>query len=132
MIYLLGDGHDWCSDDSGQTWKVDTGLETRMTSNYTMAISPAEDASNLGDHFDLVLNDMPFDPLNALVRFAVGAGGVFGTIDGVNWTRLLHAEALPGRPVSCCYDWVSIPLDSTLYVSLAGRSLVKITEFPWT
>jgi hypothetical protein len=76
----------------------------------------------------LVLTDMQFDPSNPLIRFAVGTGGVFLTIDGVNWTRLLHAGALAGRPTNCYYDWISDPYAPALYVAFAGRSLVKITD----
>jgi hypothetical protein len=31
-----------------------------------------------------------------MVRIAIGVGGAFMTINGMNWTRLLHTGALPG------------------------------------
>ena len=52
-------------------------------------------------------------------------GGAFMTIDGINWTRLLHTAALPGRPSSCYLNFLS-EATATLYVAFAGRSLVKI------
>ena len=83
------------------------------------------------DNFDLVLTDMQFEPNNPHLRFAIGVGGVFMTTDGVTWTRLLHTAALPGRPSSCYYDPISEPGSPTLYVALAGRSLLKITDLPF-
>jgi hypothetical protein len=70
---------------------------------------------------------MQFDPYSPLIRFAVGVGGAFVTIDGgVTWTRLLHTGALPGQPTNCYYDWIS-PTSPSLYVAFGGRGLVKIT-----
>jgi hypothetical protein len=68
---------------------------------------------------------MQFDPNLFAARFGIGAGGAFMTIDGINWTRLLHTAALPGRPSSCYLDSLSEDT-ATLYVAFAGRSLVKI------
>jgi photosystem II stability/assembly factor-like uncharacterized protein len=115
------------SDDGGVTWSVDTSLETQLTWNHQLVISPDDDSSGVGDRFDSVLTDTQFDPNNAMVRFAVGEGGVFQTIDGVTWTRLLHTAALTGRPANCYYDWIS-PSSPSLYVAFAGRSLVKIAD----
>jgi hypothetical protein len=92
--------------------------------------SNADTLSGIGDYFDVVLTDMKFDPYNPLVRFAVGQGGAFYTNDGVNWIRLLHAGAIAGRPANCYYDWITNPDDPTLYVSFAGRSLMKISQLP--
>ena len=78
----------------------------------------------------MILTDMQFDPSNPLVRFAVGQGGAFYTNDGVNWIRLLHTGAMTGRPANCYYDWITNPDDPALYVSFAGRSLVKISDLP--
>jgi hypothetical protein len=129
LIYILDIDHVKRSDDGGQTWNVDQSLETQLTwnnGNNGIAISGAADPLGLGESFDLILTDMQFDPNNPLVRFAIGAGGAFVTIDGLSWTRLLHTGALQGRPSSCYYNWISDPT-ATLYVAFAGRSLVKIT-----
>ena len=126
LIYVLDNDHVVRSDDGGQTWQVDQLLETQLTWNHQIQISGNEDPLGIGEHFDLVLTDMQFDPFNPLVRFAIGVGGAFMTTDGENWTRLLHTAALPGRPSSCYCDFISDNL-ATLYVAFAGRSLVKIT-----
>ncbi len=130
LIYILDDDHVKRSDDGGRTWQIDQNLETQLTWGGRIAISSDDVSSGIGDYFDLVLTDMQFDPGNPLVRFAVGEGGAFMTVDGVNWTCLLHAGALTGRPTNCYYDWISNPADPALYVSFAGRSLVKITQLP--
>ncbi|MGA8030107.1 MAG: choice-of-anchor D domain-containing protein [Bryobacteraceae bacterium] len=129
VIYILDSNHVKVSVDRGNSWFVDVSLETQLTWNGQIAISSNDNSSGIGDHFDLILTDMAFHPVYDLVRYAVGEGGVFCTIDGVNWTRLLHAGAFPGRPANCCYG-VTNPRDPALYVSFAGRSLVEITELP--
>ena len=128
LIYLLDRDHVKRSDDGGSTWQVDQSLEAQLTWNHQIAISSNDTSSGVGDMFDLVLTDMQFDPSNPGIRFAVGEGGAFGTNDGVNWIRLLHAGALTGRPANCYYDWIRDPFDPALYVAFAGRSLVKITD----
>ena len=114
MIYILDSDHVKRSDDGGHTWNVDQNLETQPTWNKQIPISTNDD-----------LTDMQFDPNLFAARFAIGAGGALMTIDGINWTRLLHTAALPGRPSSCYLDSLS-EATATLYVAFAGRSLVKI------
>jgi hypothetical protein len=113
------------SEDGGMTWNIDQNLETQVTWNGQIAISNTDDAGAIGEHFDPVINDMKFDP-DTDARVAVGAGGAFLSIDGVNWTRLLHTSALSGRASSCYLDSMSSGT-ATLYVAFAGRSLVKTT-----
>jgi hypothetical protein len=128
QIYILDPPNVKRSDDGGQTWHSDTNLEIQLTWNYQIAVGSNDNVGGLNDFFDLVLTDMKFDPANPGIRFAVGEGGAFLTFDGVNWTRLLHSGAMPGRPGSCYYDWITDPYDPALYVSLAGRGIVKITD----
>jgi len=127
LIYILDTDHVKRSNDGGNTWDVDPNLEMQLTWNYAIPISsnPDPDPSGLGDHFDVILTDMKFDPFYTQAIFAIGLGGAFLTIDGVNWTRLLHTAALQGRPSSCYCDSIS-ESGAALYVALAGRSLVKI------
>ncbi|MGA9849181.1 MAG: hypothetical protein WBQ45_16270 [Roseiarcus sp.] len=113
------------SEDGGMTWNIDQNLETQLTWNGQIAISTSDDSAGIGEHFDPVINDMKFDP-DTDARVAVGAGGAFLSIDGVNWTRILHTSALSGRASSCYLDSMSEDT-ATLYVAFAGRSLVKIT-----
>ena len=132
LIYILDSDHVKRSDDGGVTWVIDANLEAQLTWGGQIALSTNDDTSGLQDHFDLILTDMQFDPNNPMTRFAVGEGGVFLTIDGVTWTRLLHTGAMAGRPTNCYFDWVSDPFDPALYVGFAGRSIVKITDMPLT
>lgn len=128
LIYVLNGDSVKRSDDGGATWTVDSNLQTQLTWNNQIAISPNDNSGGIGDYFDLVLTDMQFYADSPLVRFAVGQGGAFYTFDGVNWMCLLHAGALTGRPANCYFDWISDPFSPTLYVAFAGRSLVKITD----
>ena len=130
LIYILDHTHVRRSDDGGKTWVVDAKLEAQLTWGGKIAFSSDDNSSGIGDHFDLILTDMQFHPSNELVRFAVGEGGAFYTNDGVNWIRLLHSGAFPGRPSNCYFDWISVPSDPALYVGFAGRSLVKIDQLP--
>ena len=128
LVYLLDTDHVKRSTDGGRTWDVDQELEKQLTWNGQISISSNDNSSGIGDFFDLVLTDMQFDPTNPLVRFALGEGGAFGTADGVHWTRLLHSGALSGRPANGFYDQVTDPFNPALYVSFAGRSVLKITD----
>jgi hypothetical protein len=130
VVYILDSDHVKRSGDGGHTWIVDAALETQLTWNHAITLSTSDDPSGIGEHFDLILTDMRFDPNNPLLRFAVGIGGAFMTRDGANWTRILHSGGLPGRPSSCYYDSISNPKDPALYVSFAGRSLLKISSLP--
>jgi hypothetical protein len=129
-IYILDFDGVKRSEDGGATWNLDANLETQLRWNGAIALSTNDNTSGVGDHFDLLLTDMQFDPNDPGKRLAVGQGGAFYTYDGVNWTRLLHTGALAGRPANCYYDWTSDPGDPALYVSFAGRSVVKITDLP--
>jgi hypothetical protein len=132
LIYVLDVDAMKRSDDGGQTWQVDQNLTQQLTWNGRLVISDIRDTIGIGDNFEALLTDMQFDPNHPQIRFALGVGGVFRTIDGgVTWTRLLHTGALPGRPSSCYYDWISGPTP-TLYVAFAGRSLVKIVSISWS
>ncbi len=126
LIYILDKDHVKRSNDGGSTWNADLNLEIQLTWNNAIPISSKDNESGLGDHFELVLTDMKFDPAYTQAIFAIGLGGAFMTIDGVNWTRLLHTAALPGRPSTCYCDSIS-ESGATLYVAFAGRSLVKIS-----
>ncbi|HEV7703242.1 MAG TPA: VCBS repeat-containing protein, partial [Gemmatimonadaceae bacterium] len=128
-VYLLDKANVRRSDDGGITWIIDTNLEQQLTCGGRIPAARTEDADGQGDHLDLILNDMQFDPFDQNRRFAVGLAGAFWTHDGVNWERLLDTGAMRGRPSNCYFDWISNPSDPALYVSFAGRSIVKITSF---
>jgi hypothetical protein len=128
LIYVLDMDHVKRSDDGGETWIVDTPLEIQLTWNEQILFAINDD-SPAGDYSDLLLTDMKFDPNNPLVRFAVGKGGAFYTVDGSKWTRLLHTGALPGHPCYCYYDPITNPADPALYVAFAGRGVVRVDGF---
>jgi hypothetical protein len=127
LVYLLDVDHVKRSDDGGMTWQVDAGLDPQLTAASSIPIGRGEDVDGQGDHLDVVLADMQFDPNNPLKRFAVGLAGAFVTNDGATWTRLLDTEAMRGRPANCYYDWISTPSLPTLYVSFAGRGVVRLS-----
>ena len=124
-IYILDSGHVKRSEDGGNSWQADLNLETQLSWGQRIPPTTDEDPAGIGERFDLILTDMKSDPNFTQARFAIGTGGAFMTIDGANWTRLLHTSALPGRPSSCYLDSFS-EATATLYVAFAGRSLVKI------
>jgi PASTA domain len=129
LIYVLDNQDVKRSDDGGATWHTDTNFQIQLTSGGRIPVSRGQ-VSGEPEPVEVVLTDMLFDPLHPLVRFAIGEGGAFLTVDGVTWTRLLDTGGLPGRPVNCYYDWISDPANPALYVAFAGRSLVKISPIP--
>jgi hypothetical protein len=130
LIYLVDTDAVRRSNDGGMTWHLDLSLQNQLTHYGRISITSGEDSSGQSDYVDMVLTDMQFDPVYSETRFAVGKGGAFFTNDGVNWSRLLHPRALPGRPANCYYDWISNPAERALYVAMAGRGLVKISPLP--
>ena len=128
LIYVLDNSqpHMMRSDDGGATWLEDDALETQLTCGHTIPMDRDETVDGQSSS-DAVLTDMQFHPSDPLTRIAAGFAGVFQTPDGgKTWTRLLDTAAMPGRVVNCYWDWISAPAEPTLYVGLAGRSVVKI------
>ncbi len=132
LLYLLDSEHVLRSDDGGVTWRIDAALERMLTCDGRIEAGRDEDADGQGDHYGAILSDMQFHPTDPGRRFAVGLAGAFTTADGTVWTRLLDTGALRGRPANCYYDQVSDPADPALYVSFAGRGVVRITGFAAT
>ena len=129
VIYILDEQDVKRSDDGGASWRQDASLQQQLTCGGRIPVSRAPQ-SDLYDNVEVVLTDMQFDPYLGNVRFAIGEGGVFYTDDAVNWHRLLDAGAIPGRPMNIYYDWVSETGHGTLYVSFAGRGLLRIGPVP--
>ena len=127
VIYLLDKDRVMRSNDGGVSWQVDGSLQQQLSRGPLIPVNRGEDDDGQGDHLDLVLTDMQFDPNDPGRRFAVGLGGAFMTRDGANWERLLDTGALRGRPSNCYFDGISNPSDPALYVAFAGRSIVKIS-----
>lgn len=119
-IYLLDDDAIKRSDDGGRTWNVDASLDEVATEGHTYDY--AKDFA--------VLKDMVFVRGEVGTRFAIGNAGVFYTLNGTNWSRLLSTSALPSHPVSAYFDNVSDKCDRALYVALDGRGILRIDPIP--
>jgi hypothetical protein len=119
-IYLLDDDAVKRSDDGGATWTVDVSLDNAITEGHAY--------SYRGDF--AVIKDIIFVRGEDQTRFAVGNAGVFYTLDGTNWARLLSTSALPSHPVSAYFDGISDPCDRALYVGLDGRGILRIDPIP--
>jgi hypothetical protein len=116
------------SEDGGTTWEIDFNLQQQLTNNGDLPV----DLDTGGTYFyDTILNDIKFDPEDGLRRYALGAAGVFFTVDAVTWHRLLDSTALPGRPGSCYYDFVSDPCNRSLYVGLSARGVIRLSPLPF-
>jgi hypothetical protein len=124
LLYVIDDDRIKRSDDGGTTWQVDESLERMVTCN---GLIPA-DRDEAGDTTQVVLSDMQFDPFDGGRRFAVGVAGAFMTIDGATWQRVLDTGAIRGLPTNCFFDQFSTPSDPSLYVGMAGRGILKISE----
>jgi len=119
-IYLIDNNAIKRSDDGGATWAVDTNLDNAVTENQQFAYT--------GDF--AVIKDMVFARGEKATRFAVGNAGVFYTLNGANWFRLLSTTALPSHPVSAYFDPISDPCDRALYVGLDGRGILRVDPIP--
>jgi hypothetical protein len=120
LIYIIDQDHIKRSDDGGCHWHIDTSLDAAATENGDFAY----------DGGGSVLKDMVFDRGEPETRFAIGNAGVFFTLDGVNWNRLLSTTALPSRPISAYFDSVSGPALRALYVATDGRGVLEIEHIP--
>ena len=126
-IYIIDTDSIKRSEDGGNTWRRDLSLENAVTENGAFAL-----AADLGPVVGqgMVIRDMIFDPVERGTRFAVGNAGVFFTLDGEHWMRLLSSSALPGYPVSAFFDRISDPSNRALYVAVSGRSILKLSPIP--
>jgi uncharacterized repeat protein (TIGR01451 family) len=126
-MYLMDFSSVKRSEDGGNTWRRDVNLENMVTENGAF-FTEADFGPNIGR--GTVIRDMIFDPVERGTRFAVGNAGVFFTLDGEHWMRLLSSTALPGYPLSAYFDRVSDPSNRALYVSVSGRSILKLSPIP--
>jgi uncharacterized repeat protein (TIGR01451 family) len=126
-IYIIDADSIKRSEDAGNTWRRDVSLENAVTENGAFSLQV-----DLGPIVGqgMVIRDMVFDPSERGTRFAIGAAGVFFTLDGEHWMRLLSSTALPGYPVSAYFDRISDPANRALYVAVSGRSILKLSPIP--
>lgn len=126
-IYVIDADSIKRSEDGGNTWRRDASLENAVTENGAFSLQ-VDLGPIAGQGF--VIRDMVFDPLERGTRFAIGNAGVFFTLDGEHWMRLLSSTAMPGYPVSAFFDRISDPANRALYVAVSGRSILKLSPIP--
>ena len=128
-IYIIDEGAIKRSLDSGLHWDLDSELDRAVTENGRYRYDVTRISGNSNSAPNAVIKDMIFVP-NEPTRFAVGIAGVFFSLDGKNWERLLSTRALPGHPASAYFDPISNPSDRALYVAIDGRGLLRISPIP--
>jgi hypothetical protein len=121
LIYIIDETAIKRSDDGGRTWQVDRSLDALATESHAFLYS-ADFA---------VLKDIIFDRNEGRTRFAMGNAGVFFTLDGQNWQRLISASAMPSHPVAAYFDPISDPCNRSLYVAFSGRGLLRLGPIPY-
>jgi Dockerin type I domain len=129
VIYVIADNAIMRSDNGGQVWHPDISLDRAVTEDGVFSyLGTFFDGNTVGETF--VINAMIFDHRRMGTRFAVGNAGVFFTLDGTNWERLVSTTALPGHAVAAYFDGISDPLDQALYVAVSGRGILRISPIP--
>jgi photosystem II stability/assembly factor-like uncharacterized protein len=128
LIYVIDENAIKRSEDGGQTWQVDVNLDRGVTENGAFAHAIQRVPGWVGEA--AVISDMDFDREERGTRFAVGSAGVFFTLDGENWDRLLSTEALPGHPVGAYFDRIGGPFNRALYVAMNGRGILRLSPIP--
>jgi len=117
-IYIVDANGVKCWDDKKQTWGIDKSLEKLASENGEYHYNAS--SSNC------ILTDMFFYRNDSEQRFAAGTAGVFYTLDGTTWHRVLDTNALPCRPRSVFFD----PYERSLYLATEGRGVLKIYPIP--
>jgi hypothetical protein len=105
--------------DRGASWSVNDSLTRAVTAGRKLTLNPST-----------ALTDMLFGRGEGRTAFALGHAGVSSTVDGVEWRTILSSIAMPGLPESGFFDAVSNPLDRALYVTLGGRSVLRLNPVP--
>ncbi len=117
-IYILDYNGIKSWNEKKKEWVIDKSLNNLATGNGEFHYNAS--TSNC------VLNDLIFYRDDSKQRFAVGTVGVFYTLDGTNWHRILDTNALPCRPRSLFFDHHA----RALYVASEGRGVLKIHPIP--
>jgi uncharacterized repeat protein (TIGR01451 family) len=124
LIYIIDIDGIKRSTNGGQTWEMDESLDRAVTENKSFSYDISGVPRWVG--YTAVINDMIFDRKERGTRFTVGNAGVFLTVNGENWERLLSTTALPGYPVAGYFDRISDPSNPVLYVALNGRGILGL------
>ena len=129
LIYILDQDGIKRSDDGGQRWVKDALLDQVVTENGAYSYKITRFGGNdIGE--TAVLNDMVFDPAERYTRFAIGTAGVFFTVNGRDWQRLLSTMALPGYPKAAYFDRISDPSNRAVYLAMDGRGILRLSPIP--
>lgn len=126
VVYIIAENTVMRSDNGGQTWQVDMRLDRAVTEAGTFSYSGTRFNGNTLGGETFVINAMIFDHREMRTRFAVGNAGVFFTLDGATWERLLSTTALPGHAVAAYFDGISDPLNRALYVAMSGGGILRL------
>ena len=118
LIYLVDSTEIRVSLDGGASWLPDPALRKAVTAGGLISISST------------VIQDILFVRNEPFTRFVFGDAGVFCTTNGFEWFPLLNTIAFPGRAETGFFDPVSDPANRSLYVSLSGRSIVRLSPVP--
>ncbi|MDQ2824361.1 MAG: hypothetical protein M3R29_02830 [Verrucomicrobiota bacterium] len=119
LIYLVDLDGIKVSLDGGESWLPENSLTRAVTAGGKLSVSSKT-----------LLTDMLFMRGERNTRFAFGNAGVFCTVNGFEWETVLNSIALPGRPESGFFDPLSDPWDRALYVTLEGRSVLRLSPIP--
>jgi hypothetical protein len=128
-IYIIDEDTIKRSVNGGRHWEIDENLDRAVTEDgrYRYEVTQVSNNSNSG--INAVITDMVF-VRGEKTRFAVGNAGVFVSLDGTHWKRLLSTRALPGRPSAAYFDAISNPSNRALYVGMNGRGILRISPIP--
>lgn len=107
------------SEDGGHSWITDVFLTEAVTAGGQLSIESKS-----------IVTDMLFVRGERRTRFAFGSAGVTCTTDGTQWNTLLNSIALPGLPESGFFDRLSDPANRSLYVTIQGRSVLRLSPVP--
>jgi hypothetical protein len=128
-IYIIDEDAIKRSINGGRHWQVDENLDRAVTENGRYRYDVTQISGNSNSGVNAVIMDMVF-VRGEKTRFAVGNAGVFVSLDGTHWQRLLSTRAVPGRPSAAYFDPISDPSDRALYVGMNGRGILRISPIP--
>jgi len=131
-VYVVDElGRIKLSVSRGQYWTKDGSLTNWMTANGQIKPDCTSDHYCAPDWglapSVLEFSSMEFTQLEPETRFAVGAAGVFYTLDTKTWHRALSPDALACYPRRAFFDPTYL---RTLFVACEGRSILTFVNIP--